>query len=468
MEEEFIFTKNISISQLYDFLLDVDGSFLPKLSSRISLKDYANKLLENAMIFSFLSKSQKIISSIILYCNDETKENAYIPIIGVVKEFRGLGLTKALYAQVEVYLKKSGFKFLSLETWLGGNALPFYIKKGFFIEQTVFDRPNNRISIKLKKNLRLNLDCFSFNPTPLTTSNRLSKTLNINLLLKRDDLFEVPGGGSKGRKLKYILKKAVNQGCDALVTAGGIQSNHVRTTALMSSELSMSLSVVIHNIEPVEYLANLKLTSLTGASINFVEMKDVKRAMDFEVNTYIEKGLKPFYIWGGGHSIEGSLAYYEAVFELNNQLNGLIPDFIIVASGTGTTQAGIEVGVKQLFPSCKVLGVSVARERMRGAEIVIESANELISQLENDIEPINEVFFDDSKMGLGYEDTFPELIDLIQNMASEYGLILDPTYSGKAFYALTKYIKDGIIPPGSTVIFWHTGGIMNLLASKSI
>lgn len=466
---DFIFSKNISLPQLYNFLLKIDDSFIPKLSSRVELTEYAIKLFENAVIFSVLSVDKKdVIGAILLYCNDKEKKNAYIPIVGVLKEFRGLGITKILFGKVEKLLKETGFKSLSLETWFGSDALPYYIKNGFYIEQTIFDRPDKGMSIKLKKELQLNFDCFQFNSTPLTEISRLNSKLGVKLLIKRDDLFEITGGGSKGRKLKYILKKAINQGCNSIVTAGGIQSNHVRATALMSSELSMSVAAIIHDKKPTEYYANLKLTSLSGAKISFVEMKNVKYSMDQEVNNFIKNGFKPFYIWGGGHSIEGTFAYYNAVLELKSQLKDLVPDFIVVASGTGTTQAGIEVGVKQLFPKCKVLGVSVAREKAKGTKVIIESANDLIGQLNNGIESIEKVFFDDSKMGKGYEDTFPSLIDLIHNMANEYGLILDPTYSGKAFFGLTQYIKDGIIPVGSTVIFWHTGSMLNLLASKTI
>src|SRR5690606_27146501 len=127
------------------------------------------------------------------------------------------------------------------------------------------------------------------------------------------------------------------------------------------------------------------------------------------------------------------------------------------------------VGVEPLFPECQVLGVSVARDKERGSASVIESANELISALDkSSVAPIENVYFDDGFMGLGYESAYPVLVEVIDLGAREEGLILDPTYSGKAFLALVTYIKTGRIPIGSNVVFWHTGGLINLLASEKL
>src|SRR5690606_7623416 len=271
----------------------------------------------------------------------------------------GQGMTKSLFKKVEVFLKTLGFNFLSLETWLGGDALPYYIKSGFFIHDAIKDRPQNGVSLKLKKSLRLKEDHFPFSATPLQYSQRLVDSLGIDLYLKRDDLFAATGGGSKARKLKFILKKAHEQGCDAVVTAGGAQSNHVRATALMCAELGMKMSAIIHDDENADSVGNLKLTKLSGAKLSFVEMKEVKSAMDRELIRYIQDGHRPYYIWGGGHSVECAYAYYRAAYELKNQLS-FSPDYIVVASGTGTTQAGLEVAIKELFPRCRILGVSVA------------------------------------------------------------------------------------------------------------
>lgn len=302
--------------------------------------------------------------------------------------------------------------------------------------------------------------------TPLYKSHNLFS--KINLFIKQDDLFPFPGGGSKARKLKYILNDHVVSKYNAIVTAGGNQSNHLRSTALCGAMLGWKTISIIHDTKPSKFDGNLKLTQLAGSECRFVEMAEVKKAMDNAMEDLRNEGYNPLYIWGGGHCIEGSLAYYEATKELKTQLNGIIPDYIFVASGTGTTQAGIEIGIRQFFPHCKVIGISVARERSRGSEKIIESMHELNDYLNTPVSNFENLIFDDNFVGKGYQDTYPELLETIKWAAKTEGLILDPTYTGKAFHALSEYVKNRTIHPNANVVFWHTGGLLNLMASNQL
>ncbi len=302
--------------------------------------------------------------------------------------------------------------------------------------------------------------------TPLSFYSKLSKELGINIQVKHDDLFPLPGGGNKARKLNYILNEDVRQKHNAIVTAGSNQSNHLRSTAIFAAKLGWKLICIVHDDKPKVFEGNLKIAELTGPELRFVKLRDVKEAMDNAMAELCSSGYKPFYIWGGGHCVEGALAYYDAVKELKVQLKNTKPDYIFVASGTGTTQAGIEIGVRRYWPGCKVIGVSVARGKLRGKEVVLNSMKELDSFLGNIINLPVDIEFDDSWTGGGYEATYPELKETINWAAQTEGLILDPTYTGKAFHALKIYVQNGIIAPGSNVVFWHTGGLLNLMASK--
>jgi 1-aminocyclopropane-1-carboxylate deaminase/D-cysteine desulfhydrase-like pyridoxal-dependent ACC family enzyme len=310
---------------------------------------------------------------------------------------------------------------------------------------------------------------FWFVPTPIDISRKLSKELSINLLIKRDDLFFQTGGGSKSRKILYILQKAYNEGYNAIVTAGSSQSNHVRATALFAAKLGWKSTMIIHDKKPNgSFEGNLKIVSLTGSEIQFVDKDEVKDAMDHAMLDFKQRGYKPLYIWGGGHCLEGSYAYFDAFRELKEQLGNLNPEYIVLASGTGTTQAGLEIGVRHFSPKCKVLGVSISRTEKKGKEAIIGSMHTLNDFLQNLIELPNDIFFDDRWIGDGYEATYPEMLETIHWAAKTEGLILDPTYTGKAFYALKKYTETGVIPKGAIVVFWHTGGLLNLLSSKEI
>jgi 1-aminocyclopropane-1-carboxylate deaminase/D-cysteine desulfhydrase-like pyridoxal-dependent ACC family enzyme len=304
--------------------------------------------------------------------------------------------------------------------------------------------------------------------TILDNSVNISSFLNINLFIKRDDLYPISGGGSKARKINFIINENIRKNYNAIVTVGSNQSNHLRTTALWAAKLNWKLICIIHDDEPDIFEGNLKIVKLTGAELRFIKKTEVKEAMDLAMVDLSNEGFKPFYIWGGGHCLEGALAYYEAVKELKEQLINVQPDFIFVASGTGTTQAGIEVGVRQFFPECKVIGISVAREKQRGKKAILESMNMLNNYLGNPIIMSDDVEFDDNWMGNGYESIYPELIETIKWAAKIEGLILDPTYTGKAFHALKMYVKKNVIKPNSNVVFWHTGGLLNLMATNQV
>lgn len=305
-------------------------------------------------------------------------------------------------------------------------------------------------------------------PTLLEYYTTISIQLNVNLFVKHDDLYMLPGGGSKARKLNYILNENIRENYNAIVTTGSNQSNHLRATALWAAKLGWKLICIIHDDEPYMYEGNLKIVKLTGAELRFVQKSEVKEAMDKAMDNLRNEGYKPFYIWGGGHCVEGSFAYYEAIKELKEQLMGVKPDFLFVASGTGTTQAGIEVGVRQFLPECKVIGISVARDKQRGKEAILESMKKLNNYLGNPITIPDNIEFDDNWVGCGYEATYPELIETIKWVAKSEGLILDPTYTGKAFHALKMYVKRNVIKSNSNVVFWHTGGLLNLMVTQQI
>ena len=286
-----------------------------------------------------------------------------------------------------------------------------------------------------------------------------------DLRVKRDDLYPLLGGGNKARKIRYILKHAVENGHTALVTNGGVQSNHARATALAAASAGLKCSLVLHSEEPEQPHAlsgNLMLMKMCGADLRFCRLADLAVTMDEEMGRLVDQGLKPLYLWGGGHCVQGSLAYYEAAHEAQRQCGDWIPDYVVHASGTGTTQAGLVAGYAHL--PTKVIGISVARDKARGAAVVTESLSELGSHLKSDFSETVVDFRDDWIEG-GYEKVSDRLINVIDE-AGLTGLLLDPTYTGKAYLGMKSMVESGEIPEGSKVLFWHTGGLLNLLSSR--
>ena len=283
----------------------------------------------------------------------------------------------------------------------------------------------------------------------------------VSLAIQDDSFFPFYGGGSKARKLTYFLQKAENESCNAIVTAGASNSNHAKVVALACAEKGWECTIVVHDKEDYTK-GNLLLMKLAGAKLIFCSLDEVAPLMDKEMGRFREQRLKPYYIYGGGHGLPGYLAFYEAAKSYVQSQPDLLPDYVVHASGTGGTQAGLIVGFNEFLPEAKVIGVSVARDQGRGASVIRESCNELTSYLDVPSVPDEKICFRDDWVGAGYGSIYPELLNTIKNFSASYGLITDPTYTGKALHGLTVMIDRGDIPRGSKVLFWHTGGLINL------
>ena len=301
--------------------------------------------------------------------------------------------------------------------------------------------------------------------TPLyKLDNELINIKGHNLYIKRDDLYPISGGGNKGRKLDYIINSKILKSFDSIVTCGSNHSNHVRASLIRANELGWKSHIIIHDIKPKDFsTGNLKITNLLADEITYVEMKDVAKEMDNAMSKFKQNGLNPLYIWGGGHCLEGSLAFHNAVFELKKQLENIKPNYIFLASGTGATQAGLVSGSKMCFEDCKVIGISISRDKKKGETEVFKSVKELEMYFGTSICKIEDIIFDNSYNGGGYNIPFKDLDSLIKEMAKS-GIILDQIYTAKAFYGMIDYIKNNKLQPNSNIVFWHTGGLLNFLS----
>jgi len=305
--------------------------------------------------------------------------------------------------------------------------------------------------------------------TPIHQAEHLSKLFKIDLRFKRDDLLPQFGGGNKARMMVYKIREIERQNCDAIVTAGPTQSNHARVTALLSASKGWQCKLILHGSksELLKPRGNLLLMLLAGAGIEIVDKDKIRASVKKSLEDFRREGYKPYEIHGG-ENITGSLAYFETVKELSQQceIDGWFPDWIVSASATGITQAGLIVGVNYLKWESNVVGISVARSNPRGMSIVKDKCEELARSLNIDVRnnPLK-VDFRDDWIGEGYGLTNKQTKNAIIYLASSEGIILDPTYTGKAFAGLLDLINQKEIKQGDRVLFWHTGGMFNLFAS---
>lgn len=292
--------------------------------------------------------------------------------------------------------------------------------------------------------------------------------LDNKICVFRDDLYPFLGGGNKGRKMEYIANAIEREEANALVTTGGFQSNHCRAVAVYAAQYGLKCTLVLHGSKEAfdQESGNAKIMRLSGAEIVFVhESYQIGEAMDQAMAFYKAQGFKPYYIWGGGHTLEGGLAYIEAIQELKHciETTGWIPDYIFHASGTGSTQSGLLAGLDLYgFDNTQVIGISVGRDSATAEEIVKSFYEELCIHYEIKCTNRPTIVLDEYLMG-GYGCFNEGIQQLSLSSISHYGFTLDTCYTAKAYYGMLDYISKNNLE-GKNILFWHTGGIFNFLA----
>lgn len=451
--------SNLTKTKLVE-LLEVFGDLLPDpLSERVDISSYADKLQRNAEICLAYHRGV-IVGFLTMYANDYETGMAHIPIIAVLDDFQGKGIGKVLISRSVALARQKKMQELWLTVDRNNHMAQHVYSELRFIKKGM-DKTKMIMSRDLVPNsLLLEPQTTAIEPgIPLATL----LGLDIDLRIKRDDLYPVPGGGIKARKIGFIMKKAIEDGYDAIVTNGGPQSNHARASAILAANLGLKCHLVIVLEKQTEYSksGNILLMKLSGASIEYTIKDFLAMSMDHAIERLSNQGHKPLYIWGGGHSYEGTVAFVEAAAEAQNQCGDWIPDYLVLASGTGSTQAGLAIGYANL--KTKVIGISVARKSPRGSQVIEECVDDYYNRSSSLRKNVNIYFKDDWTLG-GYEEYDEALFAVIEKTA-RCGYFFDPTYSGKAILGLTSMVQKKEIHQGSKVLFWHTGGLMNLQAA---
>ena len=450
----------LSHEQLIEILKEFGDLFPDPLQHRVDLDNYAKKLLRFADL-QVAVFNQQIVGFLAVYANNSQIGISHIPFISILQSYQRMGIGKVMLSRTIALARQRKMKHIWLSVMKeNDSAILFYKSLRFIICK---EKGHKYI---MERDLSIDERIINPQVTPLDPGYQLSAALdlNVDLRIKRDDLYPLSGGGIKARKIGTIVKKAVEDGYDALVTNGGPQSNHARATAILAANIGLKCHLVIVLDLKKKYMSsgNILLMKLSGASIEYASKEQLALRMDKAIINLTNKGHKPLYIWGGGHCLEGTQAFVDAAVECQRQSGDWIPDFLVLASGTGSTQAGLAIGYMDL--PTKVIGVSVARSTERGKRIIQDCIDEYFSQnsLAQHNKPI--IFRDDWTDG-GYEKYSKELFRLVE-VAAKTGFFFDPTYSGKAIRGLVSMVRQNEIPKGSKVLFWHTGGLLNLITTR--
>lgn len=307
-------------------------------------------------------------------------------------------------------------------------------------------------------------------PTPLHKLPCLSETLGgPQIFFKRDDLTGLALGGNKCRKLEYVLADAQQKGFDTLITSGSSQSNFALQMAAAARKLGMEPYLVLVKGVHVETQGNLLLHNILSSSVTIMEVSHpsemfttMPRKMNQLAEELRDKGRNPLVIPAGAFMPLGTAGWVNAAEEINDQLQdqGIDVQYVVVANGSGGTQAGLVLGFKQLKVPLKVIGISVLNGKEEATDVVVNQINETANLLHIDVSVIpDEVTVYDDYIGEGYGIPTKECIEAIRVVAQNEAIFLDPVYTGKAMSGLIDLIKKSQITEEDTVLFIHTGGV---------
>jgi L-cysteate sulfo-lyase len=311
-------------------------------------------------------------------------------------------------------------------------------------------------------------------PTPLERLDNLTRLLGgPEIYVKRDDCTGLAMGGNKTRKLEFLVGEALAQGADTLVTQGATQSNHVRQTAAAARRHGLACFALLErrvvNMGPqYETGGNVLLDDLLECRREFAEAGgDMNAAAQALGERLRAEGRKPYVIPGGGSNPVGALGYASCAAELVAQADSrnLRIDAVVHGTGSAGTQAGLVAGLHALNAPIDVIGISVraGREaqvanvhRLACATLELLGVREALSR--------ERVRVYDEYVGPGYGQPTQSMIEAVQLLAREEGLLLDPVYSGKGMAGLLGLVRSGVLRAGQRVVFLHTGGASALFA----
>jgi len=313
----------------------------------------------------------------------------------------------------------------------------------------------------------------TFGPTPVHPLKRLSAHLGgkVDLYAKREDCNSgLAFGGNKIRKLEYLIPEAIEQGCDTLVTIGGIQSNHTRQVAAVAAHLGVKCVTVQENwvnwFDSVyDRVGNIQLSRIMGADVRLVNAGfgiEFKESWEQALDDVRRAGGKPYAIPAGAsdHRL-GGLGFVGFAEEVRAQEAGLgfKFDYIVVCSVTGSTQAGMVVGFAADGRADRVIGIDASAKPEQTREQVLRIAGntaELVG-LGRSITAAD-VVLDTRYAYPEYGVPSDETLEAIRLCARLEGMITDPVYEGKSMQGMIDMVKRGEIPARSKVLYAHLGG----------
>lgn len=322
----------------------------------------------------------------------------------------------------------------------------------------------------LENTPRVNL---RFGSSPVHRLDRLTEHLGgkVALWAKREDVNSgLAFGGNKTRKLEYLAADAINQGCDTLVSIGGVQSNHTRQVAAVAAKLGLRAVLVQEHWvdwDEVNYekTGNILLSRILGGDVRLDPAGfDIgfRKSWEEAIASVEERGGKPYPIPAGASDHElGGHGFAGWAFEVEDQEKelGVTFDNVIVCSVTGSTQGGMIAGFAHSDRASTVLGIDASATVEKTWEQIARIARRTAAGIElgREVRDDEIVLLDRWHDGI-YGIAGPRTIEAIELAARMDGMITDPVYEGKSMAAMIDLVREGYFPEGSNVLYAHLGG----------
>ena len=296
-----------------------------------------------------------------------------------------------------------------------------------------------------------------------------------NVYIKRDDLTGAALSGNKVRKLEFALAEAAAADARAVVTCGGIQSNHARATAIAAARLGLRPVLILRGAEPAESDGNVLLDRLAGAEIRFVTQDEWPRVNETMAEIAAELGAageKAYVVPEGASYPPGVFGYIRAAQEIGEaeKALGIEFDAIVTAVGSGGTSAGLMYGKRIFGLKGSILGINVLETPESFALRIAAISEAFVAKYKTRYRgaswferiAANEVEIAGGYDGPAYAVPTKAGLELIRLFARRTGLFLDPAYTGKAMLGLVGEAARGRWRKSDNVLFIHTGGIFSL------
>lgn len=309
-------------------------------------------------------------------------------------------------------------------------------------------------------------------PTPVEKLEALSASLGKEIYVKRDDATGMLVSGNKIRKLEFVLSDAVEKKSDTVVTCGGIQSNHVRSTMVAAARLGMKPIAVLRGEDPEVFDGNTLIMAMIGSEFTWVtpeEYSEIGHVYEDLERELRDRGLNPYFIPEGASNALGSWGYIAMMEELAEQEKDLGLQFnsIFSAVGSGGTLAGMIIGKYMTGSSADVVGINVY-SRDKGLRDQVEDITK--EALDTYKMPYTynakDLILIDDYIGEGYAQTTDAEMEFQLSFSMESGLILDQVYTGKACIGMVEELKKHPEKYGDKVLFVLTGGLFGILPAR--